>query len=509
MGDNAAPQGLAMRRFLSILRKPVVLVLPVFLAWVALFCKLAEAQHWPNYEFSMGVKSESRDNGGFTIAGIPHVSNDGKHVIIRVVDHSIWSEETLQTWDTSSRRNVTGTPSDPTPRAFESDDFHLGFFEEGDWLAFQKRWADQRTQALDKWSKKVSLDGCKPQEFLAAGYSKDGRYFYYGVRDGLPVYEFKPPIKDERMRIDAIAVEEVATGNRMALLPGVLRSESSFWLFISPDGKNAVSTSDYWEKAGYDGPVRLLLWDLAGSCRRTELTLHVELGGLNGLNYGTDIDIRYSDDSRLVFIWYKNFETRWWDTATGKLQGNIANSRAWALLDGGPLLVTYQPNVNDKDETIGTDLVFWDTRTALELGRLSYGDGESRTYWDWGLRSAPNGPYFARVLGYGLPQRPPPASKRFWLWNVLFPKSVARDQSHVLLIHGFDQREVAYLPGRTATFSASGHWLATIDFDGVVRVWELPLRRPWLRIFGYAAIATLACAFTFIAIRWSLRRVQA
>jgi hypothetical protein len=502
-----------MRRFLSILRKPVVLVLPLFLAWVALFYKLAEAQHWPNHEFSTGVKSESRDNGDFTISGIPHVSNDGKHVIIRVVDHSIWSEETLQTWDTSTRRNVTGTPSDPTPRAFESDDFHLGFFEEGDWLAFQKRWADQRTQALDKWSKKVSLDGCKvqgfqrdrfkPQEFLAAGYSKDGRYFYYGVRDGLPVYEFKPPITDERMRIDAIAVEEVATGNRIALLPGVLRNESSFWLIISPDGKTAVSTSDFWEKESYDGPVRLILWDLAGSCRRTELTLNLEEGGQN---YGSDIVIRYSDDSRLVFIWYLNEEIRWWDTATGKLQGNIANGTQMALLDGGPLLVTHSLYLNDKGEIIGNDLVFWDTSTASELGRLSYGDGESRTYWDWGLRSAPNGPYFARVLGYGLPRRSPPAAKRFWLWNTLFANSVARDQSHILLIHGFDQREVAYLPGRTATFSANGHWLATIDFDGVVRVWELPLRKPWERIFGCAVIATLTCCAVFLFLRLLYRR---
>jgi WD40 repeat protein len=76
-------------------------------------------------------------------------------------------------------------------------------------------------------------------------------------------------------------------------------------------------------------------------------------------------------------------------------------------------------------------------------------------------------------------------------------------------LDGIDRREIASVPGHSAVFSPNGRWLATIDGDGIVRVWELPLRRPWQRIFGYAAIATLACALAFLLVRWPFRRAAA
>jgi hypothetical protein len=102
---------------------------------------------------------------------------------------------------------------------------------------------------------------------------------------------------------------------------------------------------------------------------------------------------------------------------------------------------------------------------------------------------------------------PPPTMLEKWL-NRLIPSKANKKPEGVLVFDGIDRREVANLPGNAAAFSPNGRWLATIDANGVVRVWELPLRRPWLRIFGYAAIATLACTLLFLLARWPFRRNQ-
>jgi hypothetical protein len=50
-----------------------------------------------------------------------------------------------------------------------------------------------------------------------------------------------------------------------------------------------------------------------------------------------------------------------------------------------------------------------------------------------------------------------------------------------------ERRVVGKAPGRSAAFSPDGRWLATINDEGIIRVWEMPFGRPWGRGLAYAA----------------------
>jgi hypothetical protein len=71
------------------------------------------------------------------------------------------------------------------------------------------------------------------------------------------------------------------------------------------------------------------------------------------------------------------------------------------------------------------------------------------------------------------------------------PHGTVPERSWVLLVNVNERREIAHLPGRSACFSRNGDWLATLDEEGVVRVWHLPLRQPWQKIIRNAECATL------------------
>src|SRR5437763_11508832 len=57
----------------------------------------------------------------------------------------------------------------------------------------------------------------------------------------------------------------------------------------------------------------------------------------------------------------------------------------------------------------------------------------------------------------------------------------------VIVLDAVERRTVGRVAGVSAAVSPNGHWLAALDADGVVRVWELPLGRPWARGVAYAA----------------------
>src|SRR5262249_49150516 len=68
-----------------------------------------------------------------------------------------------------------------------------------------------------------------------------------------------------------------------------------------------------------------------------------------------------------------------------------------------------------------------------------------------------------------------------------------RERQQILVWDVVERRELARLPGSSAAFAGDGRWLATLDEAGVVRVWEVPVRRPWARILAYAAACALGC----------------
>src|SRR5262249_54385352 len=63
----------------------------------------------------------------------------------------------------------------------------------------------------------------------------------------------------------------------------------------------------------------------------------------------------------------------------------------------------------------------------------------------------------------------------------------SKDRGQILVLDVVERRVVGKVPGGSAAFSPDGRWLATINDEGVVRVWEMPLGRRWGRGLAYAA----------------------
>jgi hypothetical protein len=497
-----------MWRLLSFLRKPVILLVPVFLASSWFFAwRLREPNSWTKYEFSTGVIFEDRGRWGSVSSQIMGLADDGKYVITWEDDQSDWDapKEEIQKWDSRTGRKTIKIPVDACRRAIEPAEGHLCFDDEAAWNAFQNRFADQRSQALADVCKKQGPSAVEEAGwFKVGGFSRDGRFVYYGTHDGMPVFNFYPLPEDEALSINGIAVDEVATGRRVAFLPGVARDDNGLnpWLTISPDGKTAVSHGYYWRK-GEDEPACLILWDLESSRERAKVMIGENLDWENDR-----LDIHYSADSRLVIVCVRGGATSWWNTANGERHGQDAKGAHMTLLDGGKVLVTLADYYHEVDELRPNEFFFWDSTSAQLLGRIYLGNRGPKAPYSRRLTSSEQGRYFALEFDYDVPNpnAVPPAPKRNWFMRFLFPNEPPKDHSQILLFDGFERREVAALPGRQACFSPNGRWLATIDADGVVRVWELPLRKPWARILGFAAIATLVCALAYLLIRWPFRR---
>jgi hypothetical protein len=169
------------------------------------------------------------------------------------------------------------------------------------------------------------------------------------------------------------------------------------------------------------------------------------------------------------------------------------------FLDGGRLLV----GVFDH----GPELQFWDAATGRELGSWEP---------DWprsgriGLLTIPDGRHvFAEFNPDDTANTGPPVPvvDKFveWVSNQVPDGPTARQRRQIIVLDAIDRRALGQVPGVSGAVSANGQWLATVDADGVVRVWELPVGRPWARGFAYAA-AVFAGGWVMLWLPGRLRR---
>jgi hypothetical protein len=123
-----------------------------------------------------------------------------------------------------------------------------------------------------------------------------------------------------------------------------------------------------------------------------------------------------------------------------------------------------------------------------------------------------------QLLAVGVPDPSPhPLARwpRLTDWLERIGLGVRTDQSFAALIDAANGCELARLPvgpaawfeapelsdeEPTMAFSPDGRRLAVLG-DDMIRVWDLPLRRPWGFILGFAAIPPAALGLLLIVIR--------
>jgi WD40 repeat protein len=486
-----------MRRFAGLIRRPLVW-LPLFFFGFAWFFQVVVAPP-PRFTVRTGAASVHAWISDFPSTwGTPQdVSNDGTSVTVCIQHGRVMDiQSRLEVWDTQTGTERTPPlwkdaewnrlfseavgadtglirlPSTPTGNEFLSD--------EAAWPELRRRLVTARAQALNdlrKTLRPVDDDEVRNLFPEGASFSPDGRLFAYAVRNGLPLYLVSSSLGD------GTVVEDVRTGERLALLPGVTDG-----IVFGPDNRTAVSVNH--QKYPEGEQPRLTLWDLATSERRAELFLpEVEW----------PLRPEYSTDGRYVFAWYLTplsfSKVRWWDTATGRLVGQVDNTGPPAVLDGGRVLVTKSSPVFLGSRLVdGYRLCFWDVETGEKLRDWDLATLSDEGAWIGLLESSESGRYLAADLQpnyYGRNRR----SGLLDLVRIVRSRwgPSASEDRQVLLWDVAERREEARLPGSSARLSRNGRWLATIDEAGVVRVWEVPLQRPWGLILGYSAVAALAC----------------
>ena len=429
-------------------------------------------------------------------ADLEHVSDDGRTVTI-CARHGDWRSPKLrlEVWDVRSATMVTPPHwYDPEWRDLMAGGMYIEttglrrmlahpsgreFLHDGQaWAALGERFVTSRAYALDDLQKTVRpLDKDEGRELYpnSIRFSPDGRFVSYHVRNGWPVYGH---IDDSL--VDGTAIDDIRTGRRIAMLPGVTREVE-----IAPGGRTAASVNVPENKEG-DQPW-LSLWSLEESRVETEILLPGRP------------TVGFSPDGRYVFAKIGSPEFfRWWDTETGKLVGDIAESaRPRFFRDGRVLVLEYRndPVLHFWDLAAGREISEWEP-TGVHGNVSSTGNTRylAATYFPDLVQSTSKSTYLTDKIADWVSDRIPNS------------RSSSERDDKVMVLDAVERREASHVPGLSAAISDNDRWLATLDADGVVRVWELPLRRPWGRGMLYAAAIMMGGWFVLTAVG-RLRRI--
>jgi WD40 repeat protein len=434
-----------------------------------------------------------------------HVSDDGRRVVVGSYDGG---RIRLEAWDARTRANQT-------PAHWKEPEW-LRLLGDRSEAGLAKLFADpggreflEDPTAWDHLHQRLAADGAPDNIRLTRyrgglskspasdglAFSPDGRFIAYPHPQGrsLPVVQWA--------LAGGPVVEEARTGRRLTTFPaGVSR------VLVAPGGRTAISGSlptGEWRdafilayeeddsKRPTDRPY-LSLWDLETRTRRAELLLPYR-----------PFHVEYDPDGRYVFAVTRSNLVRWWDAESGRPVGDLYCPNQPSFLDGGRVLV----GVFDD----GRELQFWDAATGRELvswepdwpkcgrlvGRLDIPDGRHVF--------AEFDPHDTRDTG-----PPVPVVDKFveWLSDRVPDGPTARHRRQIIVLDAIDRRTLGQVPGVSAAVSPNGRWLAAVDADGVVRVWELPVGRPWARGFAYAA-AVFAGGWVVVGLPRRLRRPAA
>jgi hypothetical protein len=300
-----------------------------------------------------------------------------------------------------------------------------------------------------------------------------------------------------------VVIDDVVSGKQIAVLPGV-----SEGVLISPDGRTAVSVHPWTDEATKDPGI--ILWDISTSARRLRLPLP---------EISLPCHVWFTANGRFIFakfsptIPHKDGASsdpprcRWWDANTGQQLGDMLDPHELVLADGYSKLVTHSRRTDNsgiRDDHILEILDYPSGKPAERWSIPGITPGKGYIY---DLVGAEDSPYLAACFNPDEQRRPP--AKIPWPWlerqrRALFPQGPDDLPPEVILLNLGDRRLAGRLPGRSASISANGKWLATIDDAGVVRVWQLPMQTPWPLITILAANAAALSCLLLVGLSWAI-----
>jgi WD40 repeat protein len=240
---------------------------------------------------------------------------------------------------------------------------------------------------------------------------------------------------------------------------------------------------------------KLTIWHVPTSRRQAEVPY--------SLSDGQDNEYRFSSDGRQLFAYRPFSAVYWWETASGSLC-RVAETDELLIHEPAGAVITHQVKIQ---HLVGTDdhkFQIWDIKTGQHLAECTWGENVPEDVPACGMVSSPAGAYLAMVFDpdYGHTQ-----GRAMNLQNrKIVDKRGAPERAWVSLIDLRTRREITLFPGRSARFSPSGEWLATLDDEGNARVWRLPLRPPWRAILATAGFATLLSWTVILPTAWAVRR---
>lgn len=490
-----------MRKLLALARRPVVwLSLIAFLLWL---CYLrAVVPPPPACIITTGGADYDGmiDDAPSGWSELKAVADDGS-IVTSVVTHSpgkwfgpenthphVWSTREVKEV-TPSRWADVGEDSPPDwqvlwkTELWEHPEGRAFLFDELAWETLRERFP----QLLGRSKDGDRFDRFAPQ----LRFSPDGRVLAYPSRDGQYA---------GRQEAEGITVEETRTGRWVAFLRGKFDR-----VHLAPGGQTAITRAEHNRE--FAELPRLLLWDLQTATVRSELRLPHDA-----------LDVRFTPDGRFVFAncWTLfgpgngTQPLRWWDTASGRQVGEVNHPADFAFTTGGRVLVTKAHAEMQNGTYRPARLLFWDVET-----------GESRGEWVPGLRSR-GWEQHSDFVGSGgeryLAVEYDPMSGRAYDWTArvrdgffeLTTRKPSPKPDQVVVLDTAERREALRVPGKNPALSSNGRWLATVDEEGVIRVWEVPARLPWSHMLGLAVVlgagTAVGIVLTLRLVRWIWRK---
>jgi hypothetical protein len=307
------------------------------------------------------------------------------------------------------------------------------------------------------------------------GWVKDSHF--WDLRDGRSLFSI--PFKKD---IGRSLYDNLAITQNSEFLVGFTGEKPKFWKIPSgvpwepetPIGFSGNPNSVLWNQLACDDQGRnlILVWEKSDQCKVLDIITGSELATVpvhrehllffpGGILELLDLDGEIPSSKVIVR-----------DLPSGKKRGEVGPFQ----LIGSPFISNYSlaADCSRVAMSLNDDVTIWDVPT-----------GRHRTLnvkGTWPIIS-PDGSYLAIPIY----QKSQPNLWFDWLHNWL---GIAPIEFKTVLYDLRTDTEVASFPGNnTPEFALDGHSLAIND-EKTLRIYDFPLRRPWVAIVGYASLAT-------------------